>query len=139
MTRYPVIALLIAMALVDPLPAQDAECPVLLKDERDLDRLYQDSELVFIASIEPRNSLNTQIYNFHLFEPVLKGDVPKSGHVTFARHCQPLTDRAIYLFLLNSLEEEIEGYNAIFFSLPDEGPGFTWIADWVEDRISRGE
>lgn len=116
---------------------QDNYCIELLKDEDDLDLVYEQSELVFIARISPRNNLNTQIFNFRRFDPVLKGNVPEEGFITFADNCYPKTEDAIYLFMLNSLDERIEGFNAIFFSLPDGGPGYTWIADWVEMRIDR--
>lgn len=116
--------------------SQDNHCPELLKNEHDLDMVYNLSSLVFIARINPRNKINQQIFNFHRFDPVLKGDVPKDGFITFSASCYPRVEDSIYLFMLNSLDEKVAGFNAIFFSLPDDGPGFRWIADWVEAKVA---
>jgi len=110
-------------------------CRELLKNESDLDKVYDLSDMVFIAEIDPREGVNQQIYNYRVFEPVLKGVIPQEGIVTFAHGCEPRTRTAIYIFFLDSLKEKIAGFNAIFFSLPDGGPGYTWIADWVEEKI----
>lgn len=117
-------------------PAQENSCPELLKNESDLDRVYDLSNLVFIARIRPRNSINPQIFNYQRFDPVIKGDLPEQGFVTFADSCYPKAEDSIYLFMLDSLDEKVEGYNAVFFSLPDGGPGFTWIAEWIEAKIN---
>ena len=112
-------------------------CPELLKNEGDLNRVYDQSKLVFIARITPRNAINPHIYDFKRYDPVLKGKVPEQGFVTFADDCLPRTNDAIYLFMLNRLDEKIQGFNAIFFSLPDGGPGFRWIADWIETKLPK--
>lgn len=109
-------------------------CRELLQNESDLDKVYELSKLVFIAQISPRAGVNRQIYNYRLFPPVLKGKVPEQGFITFRPECKPLTPNAIYVFFLVSMKEKIQGFNSIFMSLPDGGPGFTWIADWIEGK-----
>ena len=138
MNRYLIlICLLIYSAVPFAVQAQEDACPQLLKNETDLDKVYDLSKLVFIARISPRNAINPHIFNFQRYEPVLKGDVPEQGFLTFADRCMPQVNDSIYLFMLNSLDEKVEGYNAIFFALPDGGPGFTWIADWIESKMQR--
>ena len=110
-------------------------CRVLLQNESDLDKVYELSKLVFVAQISPRPGVNRQIYNYRIFPPVLKGDVPERGFLTFREECKPLAQNAIYVFFLVSMKEKIQGFNAIFMSLPD-GPGYSWIADWVEGKIA---
>ena len=110
-------------------------CRELLQDESDLNNVYELSNMVFIAEITPRPGINPQIYNFHAYKPFLKGDVPEQGFITFADGCKPRAGKAIYVFFLDSLKEKIQGFNSIFMSLPD-GPGYTWIADWVEGKTS---
>jgi len=34
------------------------------------------------------------------------------------------------------LQEEMDGANAIHLSLSLEGPGYPWIADWIEGKLS---
>lgn len=133
------VLFLILMFIAIPVMAQadNTSCPELLKDENDLDKVYNLSKFVFIARISPRNEINPLIYNFKRYDPVLKGNVPERGFVTFSDKCAPPINDAIYLFLLNSLDEKIEGYNALFFALPDGGPGYRWIADWVETKMSK--
>ena len=131
------ILLLTMIAFQCAAQAKGNSCPELLKDEGDLNRVYDQSKLVFIARISPRNSINPRIYNFKRYDPVLKGKVPEQGFVTFAGNCLPRTNDAIYLFMLNRLDEKIQGYNAIFFSLPDGGPGFRWIADWITTKLPK--
>lgn len=115
--------------------AQEDTCKELLQNESDLDKVYNVSKLVFVARIQPRNSINPQIYNFKRYDPVLKGKVPEQGFVTFANGCKPRADDSVYLFMLNSLDEKIAGYNAVFLSLPDGGPGYRWIADWITTKL----
>ena len=115
---------------------EDITCRELLKNESDLDKVYELSEMVFIAEINPRGGVNNQIYDYRVFDPILKGNVPESGILTFADGCAPLTRQAIYLFFLDSMNEKIAGFNAIFFTLPGGGPGYSWIADWVEAKVS---
>jgi len=116
-------------------PVETDHCPALLRNESNLDMVFDLSDLVFIARISPRSGPNPKIYNFQLLDPQLKGNVPKQGHITFAGECSPVDDNAIYLFFLNSLDEKIANANAIFFSLTPEGPGFTWIAEWIRDKL----
>ena len=116
--------------------ANEEFCPRLLKNESDLDKVYELSELVFIGHISPRSGPNEQIYNFELLEPTIKGEVASEGFVTFRDTCSPLANDSIYLFLLYSMKEEIDGANAVLLSLSREGPGYSWIADWVEGKIS---
>ena len=115
--------------------AQDDTCKELLQNEGDLDKVYNVSKLVFVARIQPRNSINPQIYNFKTYDPVLKGKVPEQGFVTFAKNCKPRAEESVYLFMLNELDEKIAGYNAIFLSLPAGGPGYRWIADWLATKM----
>lgn len=115
--------------------AQENTCKELLENEADLNKVYDVSKLVFVARIQPRNSINPQIYNFKTYDPVLKGDVPEHGFVTFAQGCKPRAEDSVYLFMLNRLDEEIQGFNAVFLSLPDGGPGYRWVADWIATRI----
>ena len=135
MNRLLLICLLLP-GLVVTAKAQDAVCPKLLKNEADLNKVFDASNLVFIAQIEPRNSLNQHIYNFHRLVPVLKGDVPESGHLTYSDQCEPMSENGIYLFMLNRLDERIEGFNAILVTLPDGGPGFRWVAEWIETKVT---
>ena len=136
MYRYLItVFLLIVIFIPAGGRAGETACPELLKNERDLDKVYDLSKLVFIARISPRNEINPRIYNFKRFDPVLKGDVPEQGFITFSESCAPKIKDSIYLFMLNGLDEKIEGYNAIFFALPDGGPGFRWIADWIESKL----
>ena len=138
MPKYLITALLlIVVAIPAVTQAQAPSCPELLRNESDLDKVYNMSKLVFIARIRPRNKINPHIYNFNRYEPVLKGKVPEQGFITFADNCAPRTDDTIYLFMLNRLDEKIGGYNAVFFSLPDGGPGFRWIADWIATKIPK--
>lgn len=111
-------------------------CRELLKDESDLDKVYELSDMVFIAEITPRPGINRQIYNYRVYNPVLKGQVPERGFITFAGSCSPRASRAVYVFFLDSLQEKVQGFNSIFMSLPD-GPGYTWIADWVEGKTNQ--
>ena len=138
MRSYLIKFLLAGLLLPFQIQAQHDRCPELLKNESDLNRVFELSQMVFIARIKPRNNLNRQIFDFERYEPVLKGDVPVQGFVTFAEGCYPRAEDAIYMFLLNSVDEKIEGFNAVFFSLPDGGPGFNWIADWVELKMKSG-
>lgn len=136
MARYLILVLMFFMAGIPAMGrAEETSCPELLKNESDLDEVYNLSKLVFIARISPRSEINPRIYNFKRFDPVLKGNVPEQGFVTFSEGCLPQTEDSVYLFMLNSLDEKIEGYNAIFFSLPDGGPGFRWIADWITTKL----
>lgn len=132
-------SILLLALIAFPCAAQfnGSACPELLQNEGDLNKVYDQSKLVFIARITPRNNINPRIYNFKRYDPVLKGKVPEKGFVTFARNCLPRTNDAIYLFMLNSLDEKIQGFNAIFFSLPNGGPGFRWIADWIETKLPK--
>ena len=111
-------------------------CRELLKDESDLDKVYELSDMVFIAEITPRPGINPQIYNYRVYKPVLKGQVPEQGFITFAGACKPRASRAVYVFFLDSLKEKIQGFNSVFMSLPD-GPGYTWIADWIDGKIGK--
>lgn len=130
-----IIPLLLSLVLISPVIAQENPCPELLKDEKDLDYVYEQSELVFIAQISPRGGVNDAIYNYKAFDPVLQGQVEPNGFITFDDACRPRDDEAIYLFFLEDIKEKIAGYNAAFFSLPNGGPGYTWIADWIESKI----
>jgi len=107
----------------------------LLQNESDLDKVYELSKLVFVAQISPRPGVNRQIYNYRIFPPVLKGKVPEQGFITFKEECKPMAQNAIYVFFLVSMKEKIQGFNAIFMSLPD-GPGYSWIADWIEGKTA---
>jgi hypothetical protein len=131
-----VICLMLAMAASQPALAEDDLCRELLRNESNLDFVYDLSAMVFIARIWPRGGPNPQIYNYELLEPVLKGTVPATGHITFAGECSPLNDESVYLFFLDSMQEKIADANAIFFSLTEEGPGFTWIAEWISNKLS---
>lgn len=118
------------------LNAEINDCADLLKNEYDLDRVYDLSELVFIAQIKPRPGPNPQIYNYELFEPVLKGEMLDKGFITFQGGCLPKADDVIYLFFLNSLKEKVNGGNHIFFAVSVNGPGYTWIAEWIREKTS---
>ena len=111
-------------------------CRELLQNEADLDKVFNLSKLVFVAQITPRPGINKQIYNYRIFPPELKGKVPEQGFITFEDGCKPLAQDAIYVFFLVSLKEKIQGFNSIFMSLPNGGPGYTWIADWIEGKTS---
>ena len=111
-------------------------CRELLKNESDLDKVYDLSGMVFVAEITPRPGVNRQIYNYRVYKPVLKGQVPEQGHITFVGACRPRASRAVYVFFLDSMKEKIQGFNSIFMSLPD-GPGYTWIADWIEQKANQ--
>lgn len=111
-------------------------CRQLLQNEADLDKVFDLSKLVFVAQITPRSGINKQIYNYHLFPPELKGKVPEKGFITFEDGCKPLAQNAIYVFFLESLKEKAQGFNSIFMALPNGGPGYTWIADWIEGKTS---
>jgi len=138
MIRFLILIYLMLLVVTPAvIQAQEDICPQLLKSEKDLDKVYDLSKLVFIARISPRNAINPHIFDFKRYDPVLKGDVPEQGFLTFADRCMPQVNDSIYLFMLNRLDEKIEGFNAIFFALPDGGPGFTWIADWIESKIPR--
>lgn len=113
-------------------------CRQLLQNEADLNKVYDLSKLVFVARITPRPGVNKQIYNYRVYPPELKGQVPKQGFITFEHGCKPLAADSIYVFFLVSLKEKIQGFNAIFMSLPN-GPGYTWIADWVEGKTTKSE
>ena len=139
--RSLLLSLCVGLACVSTTFAEtnDMTCRELLKNESDLEKVYEVSEMVFIAEIDPRVGVNQQIYNYRVFDPILKGAVPGKGVITFADGCAPRARTAIYLFFLDSLREKIAGFNAIFFSLPDGGPGYTWIADWVEEKIGENQ
>lgn len=130
---FSLLVLVIAVPIVYADAVKDP-CRVLLQNESDLDKVYELSKLVFVAELTPRPGVNRQIYNFRVYDPVLKGDVPEHGFVTFADGCKPMARNTIYVFFLVSLKEKIQGFNAVFLSLPD-GPGYTWIADWIDEKI----
>ena len=137
MYRYLLLSLWIGLITV---PFAIAEvnkdpCRELLQNESDLDKVYELSKLVFIAELTPRPGINPQIYNYRVYEPALKGKVPERGFITFADGCKPMARHSIYVLFLVSLKEKIQGFNASFLSLPDGGPGYTWIADWVDEKI----
>ena len=129
------ILLLVSFSLISLSSRAEIICNELLKNESDLDYIFDLSDLVFIAQLSPRKGVNEQIYNYHVFDPVLKGNDIPDGFLTFADSCSPRDKEAIYVFFLASFKEKISGFNAIFFSLPDGGPGFTWIADWIEIKM----
>lgn len=131
------LLLFMFIAIHGTVQAQENTCKELLQNEGDLDKVYDVSKLVFVARIQPRNSINPQIYNFKRYDPVLKGKVPEQGFVTFAKGCKPRAEDSVYLFMLNRIDEEIQGYNAIFLSLPDGGPGYRWIADWIATKMPK--
>ena len=109
-------------------------CRELLQNESDLDKVFELSKLVFVAQISPRPGINKQIYNYRVFPPELKGKVPEQGFITYEDGCKPLAQDAIYVFFLVSLKEKIQGFNSIFMSLPNGGPGYGWIAEWLEGK-----
>jgi len=136
MYRYLLLSLWIGLITV---PFAIAEvnkdpCRELLQNESDLDKVYELSKLVFIAELTPRPGINPQVYNYRVYEPALKGKVPERGFITFADGCKPMASNTIYVLFLVSLKEKIQGFNASFLSLPDGGPGYTWIADWIAGK-----
>ena len=131
-----VIATLLVGIYTSSIGAQEIDhCPELLSNESNLDKVYGMSRMVFIASISPRGGANKKIYNYQLIDPELKGLVPASGYLTFAEECSPVTEEAIYLFFLDSMQEKIADANAVFFSLTMEGPGYSWIAEWIQHKL----
>ena len=109
-------------------------CRPLLQSDADLDKVYDLSKLVFVARITPRSDINRQIYNYRIYPPVLKGSVPARGFITFRPGCRPMARDSVYVFFLNSLKEEVQGFNSAFLSLPEGGPGYTWVAEWIEGK-----
>jgi hypothetical protein len=131
-----IFILMYILCYINPVIAQENLCPELLKNEKDLHLVYEQSSLVFIAQITPRKGPNDAIYNYTTFDPILRGEVEPDGFITFDDTCYPKDNEAIYLFLLEDISEKIAGFNSAFLALPDGGPGFTWIAEWIESKVN---
>ena len=136
MRRYLTLILLLGWFSIPTAYAQGGRdpCRPLLQSDADLDKVYELSKLVFVARITPRSDINRQIYNYRIYPPALKGRVPARGFITFEPGCKPMARDSVYVFFLNSLKEEIQGFNSVFLSLPEGGPGYTWVAEWIERK-----
>lgn len=116
----------------------DQPCIDRLADESDLDEAFDKASFVFVATVIGENEQGLAV-TYQLHPPALKGSVPSSGEITQANQCRgiPFLDgSAIILLFMDSLGAPLSRNNWQLVSLAEEGPGLTWVSDWLAVKMA---
>jgi len=137
MIRIPVIVLVTAMPSI--LLAQTTVCldgGTESLNESYLDNYYESSSISFAMSVISVDK-NTRSVVYEVIQPVLKGEISDQVSTRYAEGCEApkhLNPGVVYIAFLTGTDDKLTNNNAIFFSLSSTGPGYSWVAEWIENK-----
>ena len=137
--RFQVILFMLLAAMACD-QASAVQCRRFLDNEVDLDQALEQSSYAFVARVSLDRVSEPPVLKFTVFEPPLKGIVPKSGSLeyakTFCSQIDLLLDEGIIVVFLHSLDEVVTRQNATLLSLTEDGPSYRWVSDWLREKTS---